>query len=334
MPTKRLFWADSLKGWLIILVVIGHAIQDSLIDGYYDNHLWNIIYSFHMPAFVAISGWLACKNVDLCHKWGQICKRRFLQLIVPYFVWSLFLYVFSFEHTWENVLKMILYPDTYYWFLWVLFWICSICTGVQAFSRKVHVDETISLIIVCLCLTALMVLAEIRIIGFQFLSYYFLFYTLGYLIHKYNVEVENKYLLITLVFVWFALAWFWKMHDLPNWMPIIPHVPSSLLQYCYRGVTAFIAILIVLGMSPLMLNGRGKFNSMIAMFGKYSLGIYVIHMAIIKYIICSVNKIDILGNIWLRISIIAIVTFSLSFLLIELIKRNRWTAQILLGKLQ
>lgn len=49
---KRLIWIDSLKGWLMILVVLGHAIQSSLGDACFQNHLWNLIYSFHMPAFM------------------------------------------------------------------------------------------------------------------------------------------------------------------------------------------------------------------------------------------------------------------------------------------
>lgn len=56
---KRIVWADSLKGWLILIVVLGHAIQSTLGDGCYNSHIWNIIYSFHMPAFMAVSGWLA-----------------------------------------------------------------------------------------------------------------------------------------------------------------------------------------------------------------------------------------------------------------------------------
>lgn len=51
---KRLIWIDSLKGWLMILVVLGHAIQSSLGDACFQNHLWNLIYSFHMPAFMAL----------------------------------------------------------------------------------------------------------------------------------------------------------------------------------------------------------------------------------------------------------------------------------------
>lgn len=62
MQAKRLIWADSLKGVLIILVVLGHAIQETLKDGCFDNHLWNCIYSFHMPAFMAVSGFLSYRG--------------------------------------------------------------------------------------------------------------------------------------------------------------------------------------------------------------------------------------------------------------------------------
>lgn len=59
MEKKRLIWADSLKGWLIFLVVLGHAIQFTLVVDFESCHLWNLIYSFHMPAFMAVSGYLA-----------------------------------------------------------------------------------------------------------------------------------------------------------------------------------------------------------------------------------------------------------------------------------
>ena len=55
----RISWADALKGFLMILVVLGHSIQAVVQDGCYNNHLWNLIYSVHMPAFIAVSGYLA-----------------------------------------------------------------------------------------------------------------------------------------------------------------------------------------------------------------------------------------------------------------------------------
>lgn len=59
---NRITWADSLKGILIVIVVLGHSIQASMMqlgESFLDDYLWNLIYSFHMPAFMAISGFVA-----------------------------------------------------------------------------------------------------------------------------------------------------------------------------------------------------------------------------------------------------------------------------------
>jgi fucose 4-O-acetylase-like acetyltransferase len=63
--SKRIEYIDRLKGFAIVLVVLGHV-----TDGYFfgrfdpgsDDIFWticNIIYSFHMPAFMAVSGYVA-----------------------------------------------------------------------------------------------------------------------------------------------------------------------------------------------------------------------------------------------------------------------------------
>ncbi len=51
---------DFAKGVLIVLVVLGHCIQISYAGSneFYSNGLFKLIYSFHMPAFMLISGWL------------------------------------------------------------------------------------------------------------------------------------------------------------------------------------------------------------------------------------------------------------------------------------
>lgn len=56
---SRFLWADSLKGWLMLLVILGHAIQTVMPETCYQSHIWNLIYSFHMPAFMTVSGYFA-----------------------------------------------------------------------------------------------------------------------------------------------------------------------------------------------------------------------------------------------------------------------------------
>lgn len=56
---KRDPFIDSLKGAAIILVVMGHVVGAILVeDQVTQNVLFRICYSFHMPLFMTISGFL------------------------------------------------------------------------------------------------------------------------------------------------------------------------------------------------------------------------------------------------------------------------------------
>lgn len=61
--------------------------------------------------------------------------------------------------------------------------------------------------------------------------------------------------------LWAVLAWFWNMHELPVWMPRIPHCPTSLLQYAYRGVTAILAVLVIVGVARKALDSSNRFKN-------------------------------------------------------------------------
>lgn len=59
--TKRITYLDSLKAILILLVILGHAVQFNT-EEYETNPLFQFIYSFHMPLFLFISGYLTCRG--------------------------------------------------------------------------------------------------------------------------------------------------------------------------------------------------------------------------------------------------------------------------------
>lgn len=77
MSKKRLTWVDVTKGFLMILVVIGHY------PGELDFPLAKYIYWFHMPAFFLLSG-LFFKEISEDESSNKTVKKRFLQLMVPY----------------------------------------------------------------------------------------------------------------------------------------------------------------------------------------------------------------------------------------------------------
>lgn len=331
---QRLIWADSLKGMLMILVIIGHAIQTVLINEYNDNHVWNIIYSFHMPAFMAVSGWFAYKKKQTLMGGAFTYRRRVYQLLIPYLVWSMLSYIISGTYTIERLSKIILYPDTYFWFLWVLFLISIIFLFDEWIADTLGIDKMLPVIMTCMLLFGIMVAFEVRIFGYQFLSYYFLFYTLGYCMHRFELlQIKSKAILIGLIVIWALLAWSWNMHGLPSWMPTIPYIPTALLQYAYRGLTAFVAILIIFGLAPHTLNGTNKMNLWMKEVGVVSLGIYVCHLLIMGRIVEGLKSLLNETNNLELIILTTISSFVSTMLIVELLKCNKYTARLFLGKL-
>lgn len=333
---ERLIWADSMKGWLMILVILGHAIQSTLGNECFDNHVWNFIYSFHMPTFMAISGWFAFRQNLRRGGYLIICKRRVCQLLIPYLLWSLFSLLLHGRLNLRSIWNVVLYPDSSFWFLWILFLISVVFIICQYLAWKINCDEFLFISLAGAILFALMVVFEIRVFGFQFLSYYFLFYTAGYCIHRFALwqKIRNKIVLTSLFLFWCLLAWYWNMHMLPTWMPVVHFLPSSLLQYTYRGVTAIVAILFIFGVAPWELNNMGRFNLFIKEIGTISLGLYVCHLTFMGGIVRILNAIlPQVGTIGIII-LAFVIGFALSFAIVELLKCNKYTAKYLLGKLE
>lgn len=70
----------------MVLVVLGHAISDTVMDNPLFSRLFYFIYSFHMPLFFFISGYCGSKVIK-CDTISNKCKyiqSRFARLMIPY----------------------------------------------------------------------------------------------------------------------------------------------------------------------------------------------------------------------------------------------------------
>lgn len=83
----RLHWIDTLKGIGIILVVLAHYSLPIALDTY--------IFSFHMPLFFFISGFLFDFG-KYAESASIFVKERFKSLIVPYFCFAVITCIFCF----------------------------------------------------------------------------------------------------------------------------------------------------------------------------------------------------------------------------------------------
>lgn len=138
---ERELLPDILRGFAIILVILGHCIQEgSGIEFkqnamYFSNEWYQFIYSFHMPLFMMISGYFAWDSMERAtekrEQW-RLLGRRSKAMIIPIFGWTCFDYIcivltHGMKHPFFDSLvifikNFILSMLTNAWFLWAVFW--------------------------------------------------------------------------------------------------------------------------------------------------------------------------------------------------------------------
>ncbi len=152
---ERLYWVDIAKGIGAILVVVGHVIINYQRAGFYiDIRLFDfvrdVIYSFHMPLFLVISGYLLSKSKPKGTKAQQI-----FQIIINYgipYVFFSAIWVFSkiiladhviTELSLKDLLWIPVYPVQFMWFLYTLMLIhifqIPLSTHPQRIIRVIHI---------------------------------------------------------------------------------------------------------------------------------------------------------------------------------------------------
>lgn len=328
---KRLVWADALKGILILLVVLGHAIQYTIGESCYNNHLWNVIYSFHMPAFMALSGFLAYRVGGSKLSVWQTIWRRLQQLMIPYIMWTLLLMLVYRNLSVNRIQELLIYPDKGLWFLWVLFFITVLFQLCGWFAGIIKCKQAWIVLLVGVVLSLSMVISKTKLFSIQLISYYFIFYSLAYYFHKHyeRLSVIKNWGLLVLVVIWGVLAWFWQMQEAPEflaWMPL----PATIVNYLYRFITGLIAIYILLVAMPNVMDSSKAWNKPLVNLGTISLGIYSVNFLVLGNIVPMLQRAGMGESMTI---LLAFVLGSLSaWGIIWILSKWKVTAQVLLGK--
>ena len=116
MSMKRNSFFDNAKVLLIFLVVFGHIIQPFVEDSGGMNTLYTWIYTFHMPAFILLSGFFAKGSGNKEYILNLVKK-----LLIPYLIFQILYtayYFFIGKAGWQ---ADIFYPHWSLWFLLSLF---------------------------------------------------------------------------------------------------------------------------------------------------------------------------------------------------------------------
>ena len=113
----RLTYIDLAKGFAILMVVAGHLAQYCL-NGASAKNVFNFIYSFHMPLFFFLSGYVASLSRNRIKK-GNILPffiKKLKSLLLPFLVWGIVIYLLfqrhlSFEDSVVRVVQVMINPS-------------------------------------------------------------------------------------------------------------------------------------------------------------------------------------------------------------------------------
>lgn len=263
ITTNRIDWIDSLRGFAILLVIIGHLIQFNYQTSI-RNDIFNIIYSFHMPLFFFISGICVSysKEIKNFSDLGKYGLKKFLQLIVPSIIWSVLIPLF-FKKSLESFLNI--ESISSFWFLNILFttyvtWGIYQYIGYKSKNRK-YVNIATFLI---WCILFAIDFKRISLMYLALFAFGYFYYTTNYSILK------NKYILSILAIVFFLYCGRFEYGtntvSQANriWLEFpLSIIASILLAELFKSTS------------------KGKLYSLLNYIGKYTLGIYLCHFIFI-----------------------------------------------------
>jgi fucose 4-O-acetylase-like acetyltransferase len=297
----RDLFLDIAKGLAIILVVVGHVIQGSSPN--FDDLLWfKVIYSFHMPLFVFLSGAVAAITFkaerveegigDALQQAKTRIAKAVVRLLIPFIAWCL-INQLIYHHSESVVSALVLAfrrPDTALWFLLAIFY-CIVLTelfnifysviyqvairgGLKKLAKWIA-DGRVQIILMILIWWAIREHTP-RGAGLSLIRPYFICYVLGIGFYKYvylNLSMW-KYLPAWIIFI--ALIPFWSRTATDN-IDRTVILPGE-LTYFYAGLVSLSGSFLILSIAKWVAETHIKvLKSFLVLCGQLSLGIYAIH---------------------------------------------------------
>jgi fucose 4-O-acetylase-like acetyltransferase/poly-gamma-glutamate capsule biosynthesis protein CapA/YwtB (metallophosphatase superfamily)/lysophospholipase L1-like esterase len=260
-PIRISFW-DNTKGILIFLVVLGHFLLPYFIFDIPET-LLNVIYIFHMPAFVFVSGYFSKKVSDL--------KSSILKLCIAYilFNYSMMLYA----KIYENIDFSLLKPYYSYWYLLALV-IWRLIIPFVPKSKMSFITSLLFMFLIGFWSEVNNVLALSRIVGF------FPFFLAGYMLseNKINLFLFSRVLmhkvLGVILFTFSLIVCVLVSHSGISIDELIWFPYSSYVSLIYRLLLAYLSATIILSFMLMIPTKPIRF---ISKWGRNSLPIFILH---------------------------------------------------------
>lgn len=336
---------DVIKGIAVFLVIWGHFIQYTTGHPYeyFENSVFKLIYSFHMPLFALISGYLFYATVQR-KKLKEIIYSRIKGILIPIIIWVTINWLiygllkrnFNISE-WFNI-----FTGNFLWFLWSIIAV-SICLALIV--KKIPKQMQLIAIIIGFFVMYIFPNSELNLFIYPF-------FVFGFFINK-NKEKFNKYrnskynFLIIIIFA-VLLLFFNKDCYIYNTGITIWNSKNGIIQQSIIDVYRYIigllgSISVVIIIDKVIGNININVKKYLIELGQYSMQIYIIQSLFFGLYLKVINRIveyfgiNILTKNMLFYNLIitpilSIIAIFMILIIIKYIEKNKKISKIVFGR--
>lgn len=283
--SKRVYSIDNLRGFLMLLVVLGHVLLG--FEGLYTFgegeelvrvKLLQYIYSFHMPAFFALSGYFFCAKEDIdFSNLGRFLVHKCITLMLPYFMCSIAYWcvkramgaIIVTQISVKELLYIGIRPIEFMWYLYALFFINCFAGILKSFIKNKYL---------LLGISAFLVLISVNNTGICAVDYvknYMIFFCVGSLL----ADVKNVLYRVSLCLVAGVTNVFLFVGQI--------NIPRYSLVLALSGVIFWIMLFLLVS--------ENKKMPFLFQCGENGMPIYIMHVIVVGAIRIILNRLGIVG---------------------------------------
>lgn len=331
----RIPYLDFLKFFAISSVLLGHSVEQTTGNDFWDNPIWAFIYTYHMPLFMMLCGYFFKSSLKL--SFTEMIGKKFVQLMIPAISAWVLMYLFV------TLTKYNPYPEIVdlswmgfmnaLWFLKSVFFCYLIgWVFIKAF-KNVWLSAILSSVIALFT-----PLFNIDSINFMLPMFW-----MGHLLHQHQewIDKHRKILFASSLVAFIAMLPFWSGR-LTVYMVPIQFFDWSTFVFDWNnlGITLYRMAIGMAGsmffflLAPWVYDriANWRITPTLNQLGKCTLGLYWTQTFLLE---CTWHSIGLYVNTpmtFLVGPIIAIVEMVVCYQAILLIRKSKYTRLLFLGK--
>ena len=272
---QRSYYFDNGKFLLIFFVVLGHLIT-TYRDNQTFNALYNTIYTFHMPAFILISGYFA-KSIFTKDYFQKLAKK----LLLPYAIFQIIYTIMYYFLLDQDTFVIDLFNPQ--WSLWFLLSLFSMYVMLPLFTKM---KKGLSLIV---AVAIALIIGYVDFIG-DYLSLsrtlvFFPYFLLGFYLKKEHfIKISSKRNVIPAIVIMIGTFAFFYLNPSFDHLWLFGSASYAKMEsvmsmaFLQRLFVYMVGLLMMFSLLVLIPKRQYWFTEM----GKYTLYVYLLHGFVIK----------------------------------------------------